>query len=583
MDKVVLSKAARQALSERLGKPIPRPDSDEFDTLLEELREMQPDLYTDVMAALEHKGEVLPVEKEALRAQKRAQRQQLADRLKNRRTHDDKRVPDKRKALVLGGVATAFLMGWIGYTNMTRGFTAQAATVAETDTTQELAKDENSFGVRADGPNLGEPIDVPEVVEVAAPPVPPPPAKATIELAEKPKPVDDTPENTPEISPAQDERATGETDSPLPYLERIANTPEPAEPVETDLPPVPGPPQPGIASAPPTPYLPGQPTPTPSDAEVEALPPGNLSFVPLEATVEGPSTVLSAASPETLAEAPATTLTTGTTQTESVQQPPTSLSPEEEGDEAPPATTLNWENSQTETVTTDASLSFDQDQDTLSTNTSTLPPVPEVGGGEPAPPAPQGSTPPPAEEPEVVNLGEVLTPGTTLQAELVTGVAAADGAGMPVIARTEGNWCGSGDCQEITWIGEASYSGMDRVQIRFSQAVVGNTAQSTTATAFDSDQLPGVRANVRDAAPTAVQDLMRGAVGGASDYLDALNSRETVFLRDGEIVTEQAEPDLSNYLLQRGAELFSLPSDQTSIVRLAEIAPGTAFTVTYGL
>ena len=70
---------------------------------------------------------------------------------------------------------------------------------------------------------------------------------------------------------------------------------------------------------------------------------------------------------------------------------------------------------------------------------------------------------------------------------------------------------------------------------------------------------------------------------GVSDYLDALNSRETVFLREGEIVTEQAEPDLGNHLLQRGTELFSLPTEQTSILRLAEIAPGTPFTVIYGL
>ena len=578
MDKVILSKAARQALSERLGKPFPRPDSEEFNALLEELREMQPDLYTDVMGALEHKGEVLPVEKEALRAQKRAQRQHLADRLKNRRTHDDKRVPDKRKALVLGGVMVASLMGWVGYTNFSHSFTAQAATVAETDLSPEATTQaENAFGVRADGPDLGDTADVPKIVQVAAPPVLPPPPKPAPKLTEKPEPVDASP------TPARAEPATGVSENPLPFLERIANTPKPDEKAETDLPPVPGPPQPSVTSAPPTPYVPGQSTPTPSTAETEALPPGNLSFVPLEATEEGPATVLSTASPESVAEAPAPTLAASATQAEPVQPPPTSLSPENKDEDTPPATALNWETSQTETPATDTNLSFDQNRGDSSTPGSTLPPVPEVGGGEPQPPAPRENAPPPAKEPELVNLGEVLTPGTPLQAELVTGVAAADGAGMPVIARTTGNWCGNGDCQEITWIGEASYSGLDRIQIRFSQAVVGTTVQSTTATAFDSDQLPGVKASVRDAAPTAVQDLMRGAVGGAADYLDALNTRETVFLREGEIVSEQAEPDLGNYLLQRGTELFSLPSDQTSIVRLAEVAPGTTFTVTYGL
>ena len=131
MDKVVLSRAARTALGERLGQPIPNPESEAFDALLEELREMQPDLYTDLVGALEYKGEALPVEKEALRAQKRAHRQKLADHLKNRRTHDGKRVPDKRKSLLLGGALATVMMGWIGYTNISNGFTARAAATAE--------------------------------------------------------------------------------------------------------------------------------------------------------------------------------------------------------------------------------------------------------------------------------------------------------------------------------------------------------------------------------------------------------------------------------------------------------------------
>ena len=118
-------------------------------------------------------------------------------------------------------------------------------------------------------------------------------------------------------------------------------------------------------------------------------------------------------------------------------------------------------------------------------------------------------------DPEVTDLSALLTPGTPLQAELVTGVAAADGVTMPVIARTTGDWCGQGSCSEITWIGEASYPGTDRVDLTFTQAVVGDTAQSVAARAFGGDGLPGVQTGVRDVAPTAVQDLLRGAVGGA--------------------------------------------------------------------
>jgi len=218
------------------------------------------------------------------------------------------------------------------------------------------------------------------------------------------------------------------------------------------------------------------------------------------------------------------------------------------------------------------------------TSRQPLPPVPQVGGGVPPAPATQGPAQGEAvSEPEVTDLSALLTPGTQLQAELVTGIAAVDGATMPVIARTTGDWCGERNCSEITWIGEASYPGTDRVELTFTQAVVGNTAQSVAARAFGGDGLPGVQAGVRDVAPTAVQDLLRGAVGGASDYLDALSSRETVIISEGEIVRQQAEPDLGTYLLGRGTQLFSLPSDQTSIVRLAEVSPGTPFTVIYGL
>lgn len=52
MEKVTLSKAARKVFGERLGRPVPDPNSKEFDELLEELREMQPEAYNDLYSAL---------------------------------------------------------------------------------------------------------------------------------------------------------------------------------------------------------------------------------------------------------------------------------------------------------------------------------------------------------------------------------------------------------------------------------------------------------------------------------------------------------------------------------------------------
>ena len=582
MEKVILSKAARKAFSERLGRPVPDPNSEEFDELLEELREMQPDAYNDLYSVLEYKSEPLPVEKEALRAFKRAQRQRLADHLKNRETHDGKQITDKRKTIVVGGALATILMGWIGYTNVSRSFAAQAASGTDEPAAQESVAnvDDSPFGVQADTAELGEDLDIPVAVQVVQT-VPPPPPKDSPEPTEQPEP-----------EPAR-------TESSLPFgmgrpLEASQDQDEP----EDELPPVPGPPQPGVASAPPaSPYLPSTSGAATGGAAEPTVLPGNLSFAPLEATPEGPLNVLSSEGGQDtgLPSEPGSTLAaTSAAQSEPSQAlpPPTSLGGVSSEEETPAASTLGWEDAESqEGSVEEKSLSFAQ-QEGLSESpaaspamsTQPLPPVPQVGGG--VPPAP--ATPEPAQgsavsEPEVTDLSVLLAPGTQLQAELVTGVAAADGAAMPVIARTTGDWCGQGGCSEITWIGEASYPGADRVELIFTQAVVGNTAQSVTARAFGGDQLPSVQAGVRDVAPTAVQDLLRGAVSGASDYLDAFNSRETVIISEGEIIRQQAAPDLGTFLLGRGTDLLSLPSDQTSIVRLAEIAPGTPFTVIYGL
>ena len=432
--------------------------------------------------------------------------------------------------------------------------------------------DDSPFGVQTDTPELGEELDIPVAVQVVQT-VPPPPPKDSPEPTEQPEPT--------------------RTESPLPFGMGRPLGASQDEP-EDELPPVPGPPRPSVASAPPaSPYLPSiSGTATVGVAEPTVLP-GNLSFVPPEAPPEGPLNVLSSEGGQDngLPSEPGSILAAASAaQSEPSQAlpPPTSLGGVNSEEETPAASTLGWEDAESrESSVEEKSLSFAR-QEGLSESpamyTQPLPPVPQVGGG--VPPAP--ATPEPAQgeavsEPEVTDLSALLTPGTQLQAELVTGVAAADGVAVPVIARTTDNWCGEPTCSEITWIGEANYPGMDRVELTFTQAVVGNTAQSVAARAFGGDGLPGVQAGVRDVAPTAVQDLLRGAVGGASDYLEALSSRETIIISEGEIIRQQAEPDLGTYLLGRGTELFSLPSDQTSIVRLAEIAMGTPFTVIYGL
>lgn len=577
MEKVTLSKTARKAFSERLGRAVPDPNSDAFDDLLEDLRELQPDDYTDLMGALEYNGDKLPVEKEALRAYKRGQRQVVVDRLKNRQTHDNKRIPDKRKSLLLGLGVAGCLMGWMGYTNISRAYTSGAAAEAKESPVAQPVENaenyENAFGVNTEVADLGAQLVAVVPGEQPDAPVPTPPPQTTVPPRD-PAPKPDTPDKT-------------ETRLPYGLGQPVTQT---QEVPGGSLPPVPSPPQPGVANASSvSPYLP-QTGGTNSAAEATVLP-GTLSFSSPEAVSNGPVDTLKAGSGETdLPSAPGTTLVASSAEPSAALQdapPPPSLGGVSSEDALPAASRLGWEDLRAEpTAINETALSFAHNmqvggaaQNPTKPLAQPLPPVPQVGGTRPPPATPVVRK----DELEVTNLNTLLTPGTQLEAEFVTGVAAADGATTPVIAKTTGNWCGESSCPDITWIGEASYPGVDRVDLAFSQAVVADTTQDVRASAFGDDQLPGVPAGIRDVAPTALQDVLQGAVGGAAEYLDALNTRETVVISGDEIIRQGAEPDLGTYLLGRGTDLFSLPSDQTSITRLAEISPGTTFTVIFGL
>ena len=285
MEKVILSKAARKSFGERLNRDVPDPNTDEFDELLEELREMQPDAYTDLIGALEYSGDKLPVEKEALRANNRAQRQKIAHHLKNRETHDGKSVPDKRKSLLVGGVMAALLMGWIGYTNISRAFTAQAAStkepMVEEVATVSTPENKRLFGVRRAAPDFDVELDTPQVVRVVQTAPPPPPKDPPQPVATPTSEVDE---------PARPEPAGVQTSLPF-------GLGRPLKPTQTepggDLPPAPSPPQPDVANAPPaSPYLPPASGGTdPTTGEPTVLP-TSLSFDPLEATAAGPTDVL---------------------------------------------------------------------------------------------------------------------------------------------------------------------------------------------------------------------------------------------------------------------------------------------------
>lgn len=176
-----------------------------------------------------------------------------------------------------------------------------------------------------------------------------------------------------------------------------------------------------------------------------------------------------------------------------------------------------------------------------------------------------------------------LPPGTRLPATLTTAVALLQGGTAPVVAKTEGGWCGEPGCPVITWVGEASLIQPNRVGLTFTQAVVGDVREQASAAAFGPDGLPGVPATVRDATPTLAQDLVRGAAGGVTRYVDALAARQTLTESGERAVIEGAPPSLETFLLGGVSDLFDLPDEPTAVVRVAEVPAGTPVALLYGV
>lgn len=189
----------------------------------------------------------------------------------------------------------------------------------------------------------------------------------------------------------------------------------------------------------------------------------------------------------------------------------------------------------------------------------------------------------PANAPNPTTFLNALLPGARLPSTLVTGVAVTEGTTSPVVAETRGDWCGRGACPPITWVGEASLVGVDRVGLTFTQASVGDRAERVTAAAFGSDNLPGVAAEVSDQTPAAAQDLLRAAAGGVARYVEVLSDQQTVRTDGESTIIEDRVPGVESFILGQVAGLFGAPDEHTTVVRVARVPEGTPVTLLYGV
>lgn len=182
------------------------------------------------------------------------------------------------------------------------------------------------------------------------------------------------------------------------------------------------------------------------------------------------------------------------------------------------------------------------------------------------------------EEPGQHQAGQFLVrPGQVITARLVIGLALAPGLEpSPVLAVSDTpKWCGIESCPQVTWLGQATYVGGHRVQMKITTALVEKHAYSVQAIGFGPDMVAGVPAAMSAKTPTIAAQIIGAAITATSDYLKLLGEQRRVTITsEWFTVTQSANPDFWASFLNRITEVMFSPS-RPATVEVAEIAPMT--------
>ena len=108
-------------------------------------------------------------------------------------------------------------------------------------------------------------------------------------------------------------------------------------------------------------------------------------------------------------------------------------------------------------------------------------------------------------------------------------------------------------------MGTAKLSARDRIEVTFTDAVVGTDPQPVSAVALGEDETFGLQAATQSASVNVARDLLQSAAGGVSDYLEALVNQKQITFRDGAVIQEGQVPGIETFILGRFAELISPP------------------------
>jgi hypothetical protein len=175
--------------------------------------------------------------------------------------------------------------------------------------------------------------------------------------------------------------------------------------------------------------------------------------------------------------------------------------------------------------------------------------------------------------------------GQKLEASLTIALVAVEQGVAPLVAVTQNPPCGKDKCSPVVWIGQAQLGPDRRIWVSIDQASYEGRTYSVRGQALGAQDLrPGLQAAVWDEAPTLVSDLVRGALGGFSDYLGAqLGAKTTTVIPGGGVTQTGSVPDLANFFDSRLAGLFSIPAESKALVRVARVEPESKFIVLFGI
>lgn len=176
-----------------------------------------------------------------------------------------------------------------------------------------------------------------------------------------------------------------------------------------------------------------------------------------------------------------------------------------------------------------------------------------------------GFTPPTQTSPAVES---PYKPGEIRRGQMLTGAYLIPGKSVPVAVELE---------DKTVLVGTARFDPTGRVWIDFSTAVKRGQVYTVSAVALEATEwTQGLPAKVGDEAPTLVADLVRGALGGISDFVKAsLEATNVVTLPGGGQAVEKKVPGLEMFLLARTADLVALPKESTAVLRTVKVERDT--------